>query len=442
MKTKIRDLSHDGRGIGTIDGKTIFVENAYPEELVEVKITKEKKKYLEGKIVEIIEPSKDRIESICSDFYRCSGCQYCDYKYQAQIDSKINRVKSNLKRLGNVEVEEIKAYTMEDFYNYRNHIQLKIKDGKIGYVDKENYSVFTLENCVVAPKNTKRIIDILQDYPEIFYYNLIGLRENHEGKLMLILVENIEGLKFEKGHGYSIGFGSSSPFPERFPGLIEKLKEENVSHIYENYNTNPKYHYGQASIKAYGEGEFQEEILGNKFILSPTSFFQVNRVQAEVLYKLGIDNLDFSKDDKVLELFSGIGTISMELAKKAKEVVGIEYSEKSVKDATQNAKENGLENTEFLFGKVEEKLDAFKKDYNKLLLDPPRAGADKKVIEKILEIKPEKISYISCDPATMARDIGLLIGNGDYKVEKVDMVDMFPLTSHVECVALIQREIM
>ena len=418
MKVKIRDLSHDGKGIGTLNDKTVFVENSYPTEEVEIEITKEKKKIAFGKTKEILQKSEDRIESICEDFYHCNGCQYCDYKYSAQLNSKVKRVKDNFRKLAGIEVEDIKIHGMDDFYNYRNHIQLKIKKDKIGYVDKENFSVFTPKNCIVAPKKTKEIINILQNWEDIDKFSLLGIRENHKGEILLVLVteKKPKDLKLEK--------------------IQNELKDLGVSHIYININKNPKYHYGKESILVMGEGDFYDEILGHKFILSPTSFFQVNRKQAEILYKIGIENLDLNNTDKVLELYSGVGTISMVIGEKAEKVLGIEYAKSSVEDAKKNKELNGFENIEFVSGKVEEKLAEFKKYYNKILLDPPRAGADKKVIEAIIKANPEKISYISCAPATLARDVKILVEDGGYKLESVEIVDMFPMTSHVESIIL------
>ena len=421
MKTTITDLSHDGRGIGQVDGKIIFVQGAYPGEEVEIEITQSKKKYLEGRATEILKKSADRIESVCPDFYHCNGCKYCDYSYQAQLDSKVDRLKANLKKFAGLEVENIKIHPMENYHNYRNHVQLKVKDEKIGYVDKENFSVFEARSCLIWPEKTPQLIEVLKTLKDLDKINLIGLRENYKGDLMVILVTKDEKkIKIED--------------------QLADLKALRVSHIFQNINSNPRFHYGRQSRLLYGDGPFEEEILGTKFILSPTSFFQVNRKQAEVLYKIGIENLNLKPADKVLELYSGIGTISMGLAKEAAYVLGIEYNTQAVKDAKTNAKLNGLDNLDFKAGKVENLLDQVSPDFNKVLLDPARAGADKKVLEKILEIAPEKISYISCDPATLCRDLGILIKDGSYKVDKVEIVDMFPLSSHIECVIGIQRK--
>lgn len=419
MKIKIEDLSHDGKGVGRIENKVVFIENAYPEEVVEVEITKSKKRYSEGKVLEIIEESKDRIPSICVDFYHCGGCQFCDYKYKSQLEFKRNLVKTNFEKFGNIEIETPEIFGMEDFYNYRNHVQLTVKDGKIGYIDKEKNTVFTPKDCIIAPKEMGEIIKLLYqlDLREI---NLVGLRKNHKAELMLIFVLN-KNIKIDFLH------------------ILEELKALGVTHIYKNINNNPRFHYGRKSEKLFGEGEFYEEILGNKFLLSPTSFFQVNRKQAELLYKKGIENLELKTEDKVLELFSGIGTMTMEIAKKVESVIAIEYSKTATEDGKLCAKLNNIDNINFIAGKVEDKLKEFAKDFNKVLLDPPRKGADKKVLEEILKLEPEIISYVSCNPATLARDVKILTDDGRYKLEKVEVVDMFPLTSHVETVALLSK---
>lgn len=422
MKVEIKDLSHDGRGVGRLNGKAAFIQGAYPDEVVEIEITKEKKNFIEGKVVNILEKSENRIDSSCKDFYRCGGCQFCDFKYLEQLEYKKNRVINDFKKFANIEIDDVKIIGMENFHNYRNHVQLKVENGEIGYINKDLGEVFTPENCIVAPEKTNEIIDTLKNYSEIDKVNLMGIRENHLGEIMLILVTNSNIKKLNIIY------------------ILEDLRQANVTHIYQNINDNPRYHYGRKSIKLFGDGEFEEEILGNKFVLSPTSFFQVNRTQAEILYKKGIENLKLEENDKVLELYSGIGTITMEIAKNAKEVTAIEYSQSAVEDGKLNAKLNNLDNIKFIGGKVEEKLEAFDKSYKKVLLDPPRAGANREVIDEIIKLNPDIISYISCDPATLARDVGILTEKGNYKVEKVEIVDLFPLTSHVECVVLLSSK--
>ncbi|NLM01379.1 MAG: 23S rRNA (uracil(1939)-C(5))-methyltransferase RlmD [Treponema sp.] len=425
MEIHIEDLSHDARGIGRINGKVIFVEGAYPGEYVEGANIINKKRYLETKTSKIIKASPNRITKMCVDFYSCGGCQFCDYAYSAQLEFKINRVINEFKKFANINLKAIKINGMDKFYNYRNHIQLKVKNSQIGYITKDYKKIFTPKNCIIAPKDTDKIIEILKKWKQIDRISLIGIRENYAKEKMLILV--------------------TSSFSLEIYDIIDELKKLNVTHVYENKNNNPKSHYGKKSLLLYGKDDFEDKILGNTFVVSPTSFFQVNRSQAEVLYKKAIENLQLTFNDSIIELYCGVGTITMEIAKVVKNVFAIEYVSAAVEDAKENAKRNNVHNVQFVNGKVEDvlsRLDDFvgDKKYNKLLLDPPRTGVEKNAIDAILKLNPEVISYVSCDPATLARDVGLLTANGNYVVESVEIVDMFPLTSHVETVALLSHK--
>lgn len=416
MKLEVIDLSSEAKGVARDNGKAIFIENAYPGEIVEVEILKSKKNFSEARMTEIIRKSEERIESVCPDFYRCNGCQFCDYKYEAQLEFKKEKVKSAFKKFAGLDISP-QIVGAEDIFNYRNHIQFSVKDGIIGYIDKKNKSVFRPHNCKIAPKEYKEIINILENEKELERIKLVGIRKNYKGEVMIILV-------------------TRDDMPLNLSTCDKLFKIS--SHIYQNINPNPRLHYGPKSIKLLGDGEFKESILDNEFILSPTSFFQVNRVQAEKLYKIGIENLKPRSDDRVLELYSGIGTITMGYAKDVSRVTTIEYGKKAVDDAIKNAELNRVSNVEFIAGDVAEeikKLDGF----NKILLDPPRSGAGENVISEIIRISPEIISYISCDPATLARDIKLLIESKKYKLEEIKIVDLFCMTHHVESVVLMSR---
>ena len=418
MKLEVIDLSSEAKGIARDNGKAIFIENAYPGEIIDAEILKSKKNFSEARTTEIIKKSENRIESLCPDFYRCNGCQFCDYKYEAQLEFKKEKVKNAFRKFADIEIDNPKIYGMDNYHHYRNHIQLSVKNEEIGYIDKKNHFVFTPTNCIIAPKETSKLIDILKSERELRKINLIGIRKNHLGNIMLILVTKDEN-------------------PLNL-STYDKLAE-NVTHIYQNINKNPRFHYGLKSIKLLGNGEFKESILDNEFILSPTSFFQINRTQAEKLYKIGIDYLDPKPEDEILELYSGIGTITMGYAKTVSKVTTIEYGKEAVEDAKKNGTLNGIENIKYISGKVEEEIKKIK-NIDKILLDPPRSGAGKEVITEIKRLKPEIISYISCDPATLARDVKMLLEDNEYKIDEVKIVDLFCLTSHVECVVLMSRK--
>ena len=416
----IIDLTHDGRGVAKQNGRPVFIKGAYPGETVIANIVKDKKSFLEGELQSVLVPSADRIDSVCEDFGHCGGCDFCDYKYESQLEFKSNRVKNDLKKFAGLDEKEIEIHGMDSYINHRNHVQLSVKNGTIGYNKRGTNEVFTPKNCIIAPKATGEIKKLLTSLSELRKINLIGIRENFKGDVMLILVTR---------NNITLDI---SP-------LVEELKKLGVTHIYQNLNDNPRVHYGKNSVLLFGYEEFVDKILGFNFEISPTSFFQVNRPQGEILYKIAIDNLELTKDDKILELYSGIGTMTLPVATIADEVLGIEYSQKAVQDAKKNAVINNTSNVRFKAGKAEELIKKVGAKFNKVLLDPPRSGAAPEVIEAIKTLNPERIVYVSCNPATLSRDIKLLIEEGQYKVKKVDAVDMFGLSYHVETVVLMSR---
>lgn len=418
----IVDLTHDGRGVARHQGRPVFVRGAYPGETIIADIIKDKKSFLEGKLQSILVTSPDRIESVCSDFDHCGGCDFCDLKYENQLEFKRNRVKNDLKKFAGVEIEDIEIHGMDSYINHRNHVQLSVKNGLIGYNRRGTNSVFTPRNCIIAPKSTNEIIEVFMSYKELTKLSLIGIRSNYKNELMVILV-------------------SKPKVKLNISELIPNLQSVGVTHIYQNFNDNPRNHYGKHSELIYGEGAFYDELLGYKFEISPTSFFQVNRPQAEELYKLAIESLEPNAEDKVLELYSGIGTISLPVADRVGEILGIEYSRVAVEDAKKNAANNEIKNAKFKSGKAEEEIFKVGKDFNKVLMDPPRSGVAPEVIAVILKMNPERIVYVSCNPATLARDIKLLTENGEYRVDKVDAVDMFGLSYHVETVCLLSKKV-
>ena len=417
----IIDLTHDGRGVAKQNGRPVFIKGAYPGETVIANIVKDKKSFLEGELQSVLVPSADRIDSVCEDFGHCGGCDFCDYKYESQLEFKSNRVKNDLKKFAGLDEKEIEIHGMDSYINHRNHVQLSVKDGTIGYNKRGTNEVFMPKNCIIAPKATGEIKKLLTSLSELRKINLIGIRENFKGDVMLILVTR---------NNITLDI---SP-------LVEELKKLGVTHIYQNLNDNPRVHYGKNSVLLFGYEEFVDKILGFNFEISPTSFFQVNRPQGEILYKIAIDNLELTKDDKILELYSGIGTMTLPVARLADEVLGIEYSQKAVQDAKKNAVINNTSNVRFKAGKAEELIKKVGAKLNKILLDPPRSGAAPEVIEAFNTLNPERIVYVSCNPATLSRDIKLLIEEGQYKVKKVDAVDMFGLSYHIECVIGMQRK--
>ncbi len=417
IELEIVDFSHDGQGVGKSDSLAVFVEGALIGDVIKAEVTQLKKNFAVGKLVEIVKPSENRVEDY-EAFAEYGGYSLVNYAYDAQLAYKTELIGKNLQRFAGVEVDVKPIVGMEDFKNYRNNIQLSVDGKTIGYKKKGTNEVVELEGILIEPVDTLNIINVLKKSKALKRIVTIGLRTNHAGENMLILVT-------KKSDKLDLS------------DVIEELSEY-VSVIYQNVNANPRFHYGKEYIKIYGE-DFYEELNGRKFLLSPTSFFQVNREQTEKIYDQVMSALDLKDTDNVLDLYCGVGTMSIIASEEANRVLGVEISKGAIEDAKSNAAINFVENARFKSGDagiVMEKLPPRVK-YNKVIMDPPRSGVDTRVIEALLELKPEKIAYVSCNPTTLARDIKLLLG--EYKIESVQPYDMFPHTSHVEALTLLVR---
>ncbi|MBU5438359.1 23S rRNA (uracil(1939)-C(5))-methyltransferase RlmD [Tissierella sp. MSJ-40] len=442
LKGEIKDLSHEGKGILKVDNFTLFVEGGLIGDIAEVGVINVKKRFGLGKVLNIIEPSKDRINSKCNISNICGGCQFQELQYIKQLQWKKNKVKMDLVKIGGIsQVEVNDTLGMEDPLRYRNNVQIPVgfQDNKVvlGFYEKGSYEIANMNKCIIQPEIGDKTAEIIKNWMEkynIKAYNKvskkgilrhIGIRTNKDNKAMLILVTAVDKLPYEK---------------ELIDMLISNLKD--IESIYQNINKmNTSVTYGRSFKKLYGKDKLIDWIGDYRFYISPNSFFQVNRIQSKVLYDKVVEYLDLRKEDTVFDLYCGIGTISLYLAYKAKKVYGVEIIKEAILDAKENAKLNNISNVEFIEGKSEEIFPRLMKKGvkgNKVVLDPPRKGCEKEVLETIIEMVPEKVVYVSCNSTTMARDVAFLVENG-YKVEEVQPVDMFPMTSHVECVVLIER---
>jgi len=347
----------------------------------------------------------------------------------------------DLKRIGglkDIKVNEIIG--MDNPFRYRNHTQIPVGQVKgkpiIGFYEMGSRYIIDMEGSILQSKIGDRIINIIRKWMEKYNvpaYNRrnrkgilrhIGIRSNYKDQAMVILVTGSSHLPYKSE-------------------LIQSLEQENIVSIYQNINkSNSSMTYGRKYKKIYGDDTLLDYIGDYKFKISPNSFFQVNRIQAKAIYDKVIEYSDLNKNDIVYDLYCGIGTISLYISDKAKKVYGIEVVEEAIRDARRNAELNNVKNVEFITGKAEKVFpQMIEKDIkaNKLVLDPPRKGIEREVLESIIELNPEKIVYVSCNPSTMARDVKWL-GSGGYKVVEVQPVDMFPHTAHIECVIGMQRK--
>lgn len=433
VEGEIVDISHKGGGIVKVNNFTIFLDKGLIGDVLNFKVIKIKKSYGMGKTLDIIKPSKHRINPKCSVSDKCGGCQFQSFDYKAQLEWKREKVKNDLTKIAGLEDIHINNTIGMDYpYRYRNNVQIPVEicNGKalIGFYEQGSKKIVDTDNCIVQSETGDEIIRILKEFIEKYNTTTIrhlGIRTNKDNDTMIILVTPSRKLPHSD---------------DLIKTIINKCP--NVVSIYQNINKRKgPVVYGNKFIKLHGKDKIIEYIGDLKFNISPNSFFQINSIQTEVLYKKAIEYLDLSGNETVFDLYCGIGTISLFLSKGAKKVYGIEVVKEAIQDAKENAKLNDIDNVDFIHGTSEEifpKLIEKGIKVDKLVLDPPRKGCDQKVLDTIIEIQPKTVVYVSCNPSTLARDVGYLVEKG-YKVEEVQPVDMFPWTGHVECVIEIQK---
>ena len=436
------DNGFEGEGIAKIDGFTIFIPNAIKGEKLKILIVKVLSSHAFGKILEIINKSDKRIESDCITYKRCGGCNLRHIKYDETLKMKQNAVQSLVNKTLKTKIQVKETIGMGNPYHYRNKAQYPVgvdKQGNpiMGVFANRTHEIIPIDNCLIQNEKSQQIAKFILDF---IRENNISIYDEKTGKGLIRHIVTKIGIKTNEIMCVIVLNGRTIPKEkELVTEILEKFPE--VKTIVKNINTkNTNVIMGKENINLYGNG-YIYDILGDfKFKISPLSFYQVNPVQAEKLYELGVRAARISEKDIVFDLYCGIGTISLFMAKYAKKVYGIEIVEEAVNDAKENAKMNGISNVEFIAGDVENILDELINDKKMIpdivMVDPPRKGLDNKSIENIMSIKPKKLVYISCNPATLVRDLSKL--EGLYGVHEVIPVDMFPFTSHVECVSVLQ----
>ena len=437
----IIDTGFQGEGIAKIDGLTIFIPNAIKGEKLKILIVKVLSSHAFGKIVEIIEKSPYRIESDCTTYKRCGGCSLRHIKYEETLKMKQNAVQSLVNKTLKNKIEVEDTLGMENPYHYRNKAQYPVglnKDGKpvIGVFANRTHEIIPINTCFIQNKQTEEIAKYIFEF--LVKNNISVYNEKTQKGLVRHIVTKI-GIKTDEIMCILVINGKEMPKEKE---LVEELtnKFKNIKTIVKNINTkNTNVILGNENINLFGDG-YITDILGEyKFKISPMSFYQVNPLQAEKLYNLGVESANITKNDVVFDLYCGIGTISLFMSKFAKKVYGVEIVEEAIIAAKENAKINNVDNTEFIAGDVEKVLDELVNVKqimpDIIMVDPPRRGLDNTSIENIKKVRPKKVVYISCNPATLVRDLAKL--EEIYEVKKIKPVDMFPYTSSVECVAVL-----
>lgn len=437
----IIDNGFEGEGIAKIDGFTIFIPNAIKGEKVKILIVKVLKSHAFGKILDIIDKSDKRIECDCKTYKRCGGCNMRHIEYEETLIIKRNSVQALVNKTLKNKVKVKNTIGMENPLHYRNKAQYPIgmnKENKpvIGVFARRSHEIIPINNCLIQKPISEQIAKFILEY---ITKNNISVYDEKSGKgifrhlvikvgvktneIMCILVINAHSFKNEN---------------KLVEGLVKNFP--NIKTIVKNINTkNTNVIMGKENSVLYGDG-YIKDILGDyTFKISPQSFYQVNPLQAEKLYNLGVEAAKITKNDIVFDLYCGIGTISLFMAKYAKKVYGVEIVEQAIKDAKENAKTNNIENTEFIAGDTEIVLDDLINNKkiipDVIMVDPPRKGLDNRTIENINKIKPNRVIYISCNPATLIRDLAKFEEN--YEIKSIQPVDMFPFTSNVECCSVL-----
>lgn len=441
---EITDLGTHGEGIGKINGYTLFVKGTLPGEMVKTLVVKTNKSYGYGKAIEIIKKSQNRIEPLCSVAGKCGGCTLQHLNYSAQLLQKQKKVEQNLIRIGgfqNIKVEKIIG--MENPYRYRNKAQYPVsydKNGiKIGFYSLGSHNVINCNDCLIGSKYNEAILESVKKF---IIQNNITIYNEKTGKGLVRHILIREGFYTNEIMVCLVVNSNNFRYKEKFAEIFTECK--NIKSIVINYNTvKSNVILGEKCETIKGQDYISDKIGNLYFKISPLSFFQVNPLQTYNLYSKALEFADLKGNEVVIDAYCGIGSISLFLAQKAKKVYGIEIVAPAIENAIENAKINNIENTEFFVGKSEEIVPAL---YNEkgikpdvMVVDPPRKGCEKSLLELMLNMGPERIVYVSCDSATLARDLKILCDN-EYKIDKVQPVDMFPHSYHVETVVLLKQK--
>ncbi|WP_438832939.1 23S rRNA (uracil(1939)-C(5))-methyltransferase RlmD [Streptococcus pluranimalium] len=444
VEVEIVDLTHEGQGVAKVDGLVFFVDNALPGEIINMRVLKLKKKIGFGKVEEYLKVSDKRNQNIDVAYLRSGIADFGHMVYEEQLKFKRQQVINNLyKTAGISDVEVAETLGMEKPLAYRNKAAVPVRrvNGQLetGFFRKNSHDLMPIEDFYIQDKDIDQLIVFVRDLLRRFdikpydekeqtglIRNLLVRRGHYTGEIMLVLV-------------------TTRPKIFRIEQIVEKITAEfpKVVSILQNINVqNTNAILGSQFRTLYGKETISDQMLGNDYEISAQSFYQVNTEMAEKLYQTAIDFSALSADDVVIDAYSGIGTIGLSFAKKVKAVYGVEVIEAAVKDAQKNAERNGITNAYYVADSAENAMAKWSKEGiqpSVILVDPPRKGLTESFIKASAAMSPEKITYISCNPATMARDIKLYEELG-YKLQKVQPVDLFPQTHHVEAVSLLVKE--
>ena len=434
VKGKCIDISSEGKGVIKYGKDIIFCDGLFINEEADIEILYQRAGVYFGKVRKLYSISKDRIQPKCKICTSCGGCQYQQINYKKQLEYKTNRVKNAIKRIAKIDTKVNDCIGMKDPYHYRNKIQVpfaKDRKGNVvyGFYKENSHEIIPTKECMIEDK---RAASILWDIKELI--KKMGIptynEDNGRGILRYVLIRT--SYHYDELMVVLVTSMLNFPGQRNFVDALIKLHPE-ITSIVENVNSrHTNVILGNKEKILYGPGFIKDDILGLTFEISPSSFFQVNPEQVEVLYKTALDLIDINKEQVVLDAYSGVGTIGLIASKNAKRVISVEIVKDAHKNAIENAKRNNISNIEFHCGDAGEFINSYDGDLDIVIMDPPRKGSDEKFLSTLINKKVPQIIYISCDPETLARDLEYL--KPYYEVNYIQPVDMFPMTAHVETI--------
>ncbi len=436
------DLTHDGAGVAKVDGYPLFVPNGLPGEKAKIKVVKVNKNYGYGRLMELYEQSPERVDAPCPIYKQCGGCQLQYLSYRGQLKAKEKQVRDVMTRIG--KLDNIKIHPvlgMEDPWHYRNKSQVPVgeREGGLvaGFYQKRSHDIIDMETCLIQQSKNDEVIQKVKKICE--KYGIAAYDEiRHKGVLRHIMAR----CGYATGEVMVVLVTRTDDLPFRKKIVADIVAQiEGVKSVIQNVNDRKtNVILGEKTRVLWGRDVIYDSIGDIKFAISSKSFYQVNPEQTKVLYEKALEYAELTGTETVIDAYCGIGTISLFLAQKAKKVYGVEIVPDAIEDARRNADLNGITNVEFAVGKAEEVIPAWYEEgitADVLVVDPPRKGCDETLLETIIAMKPRKVVYVSCNPATLARDLRIL-EDGGYRTLEVQPVDMFPHTTHVECVAKLE----
>lgn len=442
-EVEITGVTSEGNGVGKIDNFAIFIPETTIGDTVKIKIVKVLKSYAFGRLEEILKPSSARIDVDCDCYTQCGGCTYRHISYDAELKIKQDYVENVFKRLGGIELPCNPIIESKRENQYRNKAQYPVgidKDGTIvsGFYAKRSHRIINSNACCLQSSEFAKIQSVILDF---LNQNHIAVYDETSNKG---LIRHIYIRKAEATNEIMVCLVATKSKIPNIDKLVEMLLQSNSNIVSIVINVNPKATnviLGNQCITVYGEEEITDIICGVKIKISPLSFYQVNKLQAEVLYQTAIEYAQLSKNDVLIDLYCGTGTIGLIASSQVKQVIGVEIIPQAIENAKENAKLNSIENTRFLCADAKVAAKQLAQEGTKpdvIIVDPPRKGLNLEVIEAIVEMSPRKVVMVSCNPATAARDVSLLQEQG-YQTKVITPVDMFPRTTHVECIVCLTR---